>query len=115
MHAYRKDTKYSWVGGIDHKGNYFDVIELLEATSDKKTRFVWMTNLKVGKNNIIKIAKGGRLRWKIENEGSGVQKNRGFNLEHPYSQNETAIKNFYLLLQIALYNLSTYGKREPAK
>jgi len=93
--------KYSWVNEIDHKGNFFDVIELIETAPDKKTRFVWMTNLKVGKNNIIKIAKGGRLRWKIENEGSGVQKNRGFNLEHPYSQNETAIKNFYLLLQIA--------------
>ncbi|MHB8280757.1 MAG: transposase, partial [Candidatus Humimicrobiaceae bacterium] len=36
-----------------------------------------------------------------ENEGFNVQKNRGFNLEHPYSQNEIAMKNFYLLLQIA--------------
>ena len=93
--------KYSWVNGIDHKGNFFDVIELLEIAPDKKTRFVFMTNFKVGKNNIVKIAKGGRLRWKIENEGFNIQKNRGFNLEHPYSQNEISMKNFYLLLQIA--------------
>jgi len=93
--------KYSWVGGIDHKGNYFDVIELDETTIDKKTRFVWLTNFKVGKNNIVKIAKGGRLRWKIENEGFNIQKNRGFNLEHPYSQDEISMKNLYLLLQIA--------------
>ena len=93
--------KYSWVNRIGHKGNYFDVIKLDEATLDKKTKFVWLTNLDVGKNNIVKIAKGGRLRWKIENEGFNVQKNRGFNLEHPYSQSETAMKNFYLLLQIA--------------
>ena len=53
--------KYSWVGGIDHKGNLFDVIELDETTVDKQTRFVWLTNLRVGKNNIVKIAKGGRL------------------------------------------------------
>jgi len=97
----KASQKYSWVGDIDHKGNFFDVAELDEATVDKKTRFVWLTNLKVGKKNIIKIAKGGRLRWKIENEGSGIQKNRGFNLEHPYSQNETSMKNLYLLLQIA--------------
>jgi hypothetical protein len=76
--------KYSWVKGIDHKGNSFDALELLEKTPDKKTRFVSMTNIYVGKNNIIKIAKGGRLRWKIENEGFNIQKNRGFNLEHPY-------------------------------
>jgi len=93
--------KYSWVGGIDHKGNLFDVIELDETTVDKQTRFVWLTNLKVEKNNIVKIAKGGRLRWKIENEGFNIQKNRGFNLEHPYSQNEISMKNLYLLLQIA--------------
>ena len=60
-----------------------------------------MTNIYVRKNNILKIARGGRLRWKIENEGFNVQKNRGFNLEHPYSQDETAMKNLYLLLQIA--------------
>jgi len=93
--------KYSWVGSIDHKGNLFDVIELDEAALDKKTRFVWLTNFKVGKNNIVKIAKGGRLRWKIENEGFNIQKNRGFNLEHPYSQDEISMKNLYLLLQIA--------------
>ena len=37
----------------------------------------------------------------MENEGFKVPKNRGFNLKHPYSQNERAMKNFYLLLQIA--------------
>jgi len=97
----KASQKYSWVGDIGHKGNFFNVIELDEATLDKQTRFVWLTNLKVEKSNIVKIAKGGRLRWKIENEGFNIQKNRGFNLEHPYSQNETSMKNFYLLLQIA--------------
>ena len=94
-------TDYSWVGKIEHKGNFFNVIKLLEITAYKKTKFVWLTNLEVAKNNVIKIAKGGRLRWKIENEGFNVQKNRGFNLEHPYSANEVSMKNLYLLLQIA--------------
>ena len=44
---------------------------------------------------------GGRLRWKIENEGFNVQKNGGFALAHPYSQDETAGKIFYFLLQMA--------------
>lgn len=92
---------YSWVNDIQHKGNYFNVIELLETAPNKKVRFVWITNHNIGKNNIVKIAKGARLRWKIENEGFNVQKNRGFNLEHPYSANEVSMKNFYLLLQIA--------------
>ena len=77
------------------------MLELDELSIDKQTRFVWLTNFKVNKNNITEIARGGRLRWKIENEGFNIQKNRGFNLEHPYSQNEISMKNFYLLLQIA--------------
>jgi hypothetical protein len=92
---------YTWVNGMEHKGNFFDVAELCEKKEDGQTRFVWLTNFKLNKNNIVNIANGGRLRWKIENEGFNVQKQRGFNLEHPYSQNETSMKNFYLLLQIA--------------
>jgi len=92
---------YRWVEGIPHKGYYFNALELKEKKGSSQTRFVWMTNLKIFKKNIVKIAGGGRLRWKIENEGFNIQKNRGFNLEHPYSQNEKAMINFYLLLQIA--------------
>jgi hypothetical protein len=93
--------KYFWVNGMEHKGNFFDVAELRVQEEGRMRRFVWLTNFKLNKNNIVKIAKGGRLRWKIENEGFNVQKQRGFNLEHPFSKNETSMKNFYLLLQIA--------------
>jgi hypothetical protein len=44
---------------------------------------------------------GGRLRWKIENEGFNVQKNGGYALEHIYSHHPIAAKVFYLLLQLA--------------
>jgi hypothetical protein len=97
----KTSRKYFWVNGMEHKGNFFDVAELCEQKENGQTRFVWLTNFKLNKNNIIYIAKGGRLRWKIENEGFNAQKQRGFNLEHPYSKNEIAMKNFYLLLQIA--------------
>ncbi len=92
---------YRWVEGIPHKGYCFNTVELEEKKGSSQTRFVWLTNLKLSKKNIVKIARGGRLRWKIENEGFNIQKNRGFNLEHPYSQNQTAMINYYLLLQIA--------------
>jgi hypothetical protein len=68
----------------------------------KTTRFKWVTNLKVKSNNIrILTNQGGRLRWKIENEGFNVQKNGGYALEHAYSRNPTAAKVFYYMLQIA--------------
>ena len=97
---------YNWVNGISYRGPVFDILECNESKTSSKgeilnTRFVWITNLCISKNNFKKIARGGRLRWKIENEGFNTQKNRGYNLEHSYSKNEVAMKNYYLLLQIA--------------
>jgi hypothetical protein len=66
---------FRWVNNINYRRNTFDVLELKEYKNKKNyTKFVWLTNLKVGKNNITEIAKGGRLRWKIENEGFNIQK-----------------------------------------
>lgn len=44
-------------------------------------------------------ADGGRLRWKIENEGFNIQKNLGYELEHKYSRvSFVALKNYYQIL-----------------
>jgi hypothetical protein len=83
------------------------VLRCLESKPDAQgqrttTRFKWITNLTVTPTNVVAVAnQGGRLRWKIENEGFNVQKNGGYALEHAYSEDATAGKIFYLLLQIA--------------
>jgi hypothetical protein len=70
----------------------------------KATRFVWLTNFHLCLNNVENIAnKGGRLRWKIENEGFNVQKNDGYEMEHPYSEHPNGFRVFYILLLIAHY------------
>jgi hypothetical protein len=64
--------------------------------------FAWLTGLPVGKKTVEDIAqKGGRYRWKIENEGFNRQKNSGLNLQHVYSTDPENWKVYYLLLQIA--------------
>ena len=71
----------------------------------------WVTNFTIRMNNVDMLAnQGGRLRWKIENEGFNVQKNGGFNLEHVYSHDENARKVFYLLLQIAYLLFQLFEK-----
>ncbi|MBN1306110.1 MAG: hypothetical protein JXA13_16855 [Anaerolineales bacterium] len=66
------------------------------------TLFKWLTSFIPIAHNVDSLAnQGGRLRWKVANEGFNIQKSGGFNLENPYSQNETAGKVFYYLLQIA--------------
>lgn len=94
---------YQWVTEINHEGRLFNALECVEINrkNNKTTKFVWATNLPVRANNILQIAQGGRARWKIENEGFNMQKNGGYGLEHAYSQDTVAMKNFYFLLQIA--------------
>lgn len=97
------DIAYVDSKNIEHA---VSVVECLETKPDSNqqpltTRFKWITNFNVTPHKVIPLAQGGRLRWKIENEGFNVQKNGGFALEHVYSQDATAGKIFYLLLQIA--------------
>lgn len=68
----------------------------------RTTRFKWIASFAVTEKNVVELAnQGGRSRWKIENEGFNIQKNGGYHLEHAYTDDDTGIKVYYLLLQIA--------------
>lgn len=98
----------AWVNGLDHQGHRLHAFECREPDRC----FVWLTNFEVGQASVITLAnQGGRQRWKIENQGFNIQKNHGYELEHAYSANENAARNFYLLLQIAhlIQQLMTKG------
>jgi hypothetical protein len=90
----------------ERRAHRLAVIDCLETAplngQPHTTRFRWVSNFTVTPQKVITLAnQGGRLRWKIENEGFNVQKNGGYALEHAYTHNPTAAKVFYLLLQIA--------------
>ena len=103
---------YRWINDIAYQDSERNehtlaVLECLESKPDpngqrKTTRFKWITNFAIKAKQVIPLAnQGGRIRWKIENEGFNVQKNGGFALEHAYTRDHIASKVFYLLLQIA--------------
>jgi hypothetical protein len=89
------------------KEHTLSAIECLETKPDKEgqkktTKFKWVTNCHVSCKNVTTLSNdGGRMRWKIENEGFNVQKKGGYELEHAYTNNPNSAKVFYLLLQIA--------------
>lgn len=57
--------------------------------------------MELTKKNIEEMVKNARGRWKIENEGFNNQKNGIYDIEHLNSRNSNAMKNHYLLTQIA--------------
>jgi hypothetical protein len=100
--------EFRWVNQLtyeDSEGRSWklNALECTETAADGSTQyFAWLTPLPVNRKTVEEIAqKGGRYRWKIENEGFNRQKNSGLNLEHVYSIDPEKWKAYYLLLQIA--------------
>jgi hypothetical protein len=65
-----------------------NVMEYWEMGKDKVQSFSWVTDLRVSKRNVYKLMRGGRARWKIENETCNTLKNQGDNFEHNYGHGE---------------------------
>jgi hypothetical protein len=99
---------YRWVHGLGYTDGAgrrwrFHALECVEtAPAGAVTHYAWITDLPVSAKTVEAIAqKGGRYRWKIENEGFNRQKNSGLNLGHVYSIDPDKWRAYYYLLQIA--------------
>lgn len=69
----------------------------------KELNFSWVTNIPVSTTNILKITKGGRARWKIENETFNTLKNLGYNLEHNYGHGKKYLSTVLCLLMMLAF------------
>ncbi len=63
-------------------------MEYWEIGKDTVQHFSWVTNIRVSTRNIYKLMRGGRARWKMENETFNTLKNQGDNFEHNYGHGE---------------------------
>ena len=63
-----------------------------------------MTDLPVSTANIETLVRGGRCRWKCENEIFNVMKNHGYYMERNYGHGKKNLSlNFYLLTLLAFF------------
>lgn len=93
---------FAWVNDLDYHGHCLCGFECREQRPDGEAYFAWITNTSLGSRSVVTCAnEGGRLRWKIENEGFNIQKNHGYALEHAYSADVEVAKIFYYFLQVA--------------
>ncbi|NLC66583.1 MAG: transposase family protein [Clostridium sp.] len=92
---------YTWVNEIEYKDNVVNVLEAKLVENKKEKEFTFITDIAIKENNAEKILFAGRSRWKIENEGFNNQKNIKNNIGHLCCKDYNAMKNHYLLVQIA--------------
>ena len=94
-----------FVNDIDYNGKPVNMLRFWEEKTVKgktmRTEFQWLTSIRITEKNAEKIADAGRKRWKIENEGFNRQKNWQGDITHACSWDATAMKNHYLMVQIA--------------
>jgi len=55
------------------KVNFFEYRET--SPKGKEQNFSWVTNIPISESNIFQLMRGGRVRWKIENETFNTLKN----------------------------------------
>ena len=70
---------------------------------EKAMNFMWITDLTIKRDPVcvLELISLGRGRWCIENQGFNRQKRWENLLEHLCSWNDTALKNHYMLIQLA--------------
>lgn len=97
-----KKASIFWVNDLPYNDRGVNLLEAVIETKDKKKRqFLFITDIKITKKNAERLVQAGRSRWKIENEGFNHQKNGWHDIEHVNCHDYTAMKNHYLLVQIA--------------
>jgi hypothetical protein len=76
--------------------------EQFEPKTSKTTKWSWVTDLNLSEQNVYKIMRAGRARWRIENETFNTLKNQGYNFEHNYGHGKKHLcTNFAMLMFLA--------------
>jgi Transposase DDE domain len=68
-------------------------IKYWEVSKKGTQHFSWVTNHKITKENVFKLMKAARARWKIENETFNTLKNQGYHFEHNYGHGSKNLAN----------------------
>ncbi len=109
-----KDTKgrvhiYEWINEVPLNGNketiWVNYVEYWLMDKGKAGYHnSWVTDIRISEQNVGELVRGGRCRWKIENEVFNTLKNQGYDIEHNYGHGERHLSmNFFLLNLLAFF------------
>jgi len=104
--------EYQWMNKVPLNGgekapdvNFFHyrlIVKNKDGSEKVAYKNSWVTDLPIDKSNVTELVRGGRCRWKIENECFNTLKNQGYEIEHNYGYgSKNLCHNFYLLTLLA--------------
>jgi hypothetical protein len=86
-----------------HQDLRVNFIEYWEISPSKTQHFCKITDFTVTKFNVCELMRGGRTRWKIENETLNTLKNQDYHLEHNYGHGQQYLSLVFVLLMMLAF------------
>lgn len=78
-------------------------VEYWEISKGKTQHFCWITDFTVTKSNVFTIMRGGRARWKVENETFNTLKNQGYHFEHNFGHGKKNLSVVFVALMMLAF------------
>ncbi|MES0447285.1 MAG: hypothetical protein ABUJ92_12140 [Desulfobacterales bacterium] len=100
---------FRFLNGVPlNKSNQDTLVNFIEyweenTTTGKTQRFCWITDFIVTDENVFLIMRGGRARWKIENETFNTLKNQGYGFGHNYGLGKNNLSTVFVLLMMLAF------------
>jgi hypothetical protein len=101
------ERRYQWVNQLplndSHAEIKVNVLECREKTGNGSKRFCWITDLELNEQRVDLVGKGGRARWKIENETFNTLKNQGYQFEHNFGHGNKNLSTVFAYLMFTAF------------
>jgi len=85
---------------VDLRVNF---LECWEWDEDTVQHFSWVTDLRVNKGTVYQLMRGGRARWRIENETFNTLKNQGYHFAHNYGHGYQHLSVVFAVLMMLAF------------
>ena len=98
---------FRWMNELSINASHPDVrvnlLEYWEVRGKEKKYFSWVTDFVLTAENAYRIMRGGRARWKIENETFNTLKNQGYHFEHNYGLGDNYLSMVFVTLMMLAF------------
>ncbi len=101
--------RYEWITDVplnaDPKSPSLNFLEYTIFAQDGSINYhnSWVTDLPLDEQDVELITRGGRARWKIENESFNTLKNQGYHLEHNFGHGGLYLSEALFLLNLLAF------------
>lgn len=82
---------------------FVNFLEYWEIRPDKTTHWGWVSSIELTQENAYHVMRGGRARWKIENETFNTLKNQGYEFEHNFGHGKKNLSVVFAYLMMLAF------------